>query len=75
MVLVEPDRIATMACLPPSAQRERYKLLQFDMRLLSQHPNAIVYLDAGGFELGQKPGGPGRIGSGVPGFVTRRDSR
>lgn len=47
MVLVEPDRIATMACLSGRAQRMRYDLLSFDMKLLARHHNAIVYLDAG----------------------------
>ncbi len=47
MVLVEPDRVATMSCLPAGAQRERNSLLRFDMRLLRLHSNAIVYLDAG----------------------------
>lgn len=47
MVLVEPDRIPTMPCLPRSAQNTRYALLQFDMTLLHTHRNAIVYLDAG----------------------------
>lgn len=47
MVLVEPDRIPTLSCLPASAQRTRYELLNYDLQLLSQHKSAIVYLDAG----------------------------
>jgi endoglucanase len=47
MVLVEPDRIPTLSCLPPSAQQTRYAELNYDLKLLSKHKNAIVYLDAG----------------------------
>jgi len=48
MVLVEPDKLAVMGCVPARIQAQRYQELRYEIHTLRVHnPNAIVYLDAG----------------------------
>lgn len=47
IVVLEPDALPSMHCLPPAAQSERLELLRYAGRKLQARPNAEVYLDAG----------------------------
>ncbi len=47
IIIVEPDALSGLDCLPPEGQSERYDLLNYASHLLSQNKNARVYLDAG----------------------------
>jgi|GEM_PF-716909 len=48
VVLLEPDALAGMNCLPSAAdQLERVQLIAFAVRTLKSKPNTYVYIDAG----------------------------
>ena len=48
VVLLEPDALAGMNCLPNAAdQLERVSLIAFAVRTLKSKPNTYVYIDAG----------------------------
>jgi endoglucanase len=47
IVVVEPDALAQMDCLPADAARERYELLRYAVTTLTAKTRAVVYLDAG----------------------------
>ncbi len=48
VVVLEPDALAQLDCLPPSAQSDRLDLLRYAAtQLKSRAPNALVYLDIG----------------------------
>lgn len=46
-VIVEPDALATMGCLPAGRQAERLTLLRYAVSTLTARPGVAVYLDAG----------------------------
>lgn len=46
-VILEPDALANISCLSPSARQERFTLLQFAIQKLKSQTNTHVYLDAG----------------------------
>ena len=43
----EPDSLGTINCLAPSRRDDRYRLLRHGVDVLSQLPNATVYLEGG----------------------------
>lgn len=47
VVVLEPDALAGIACLPSGAQAERLMLLRYAVTVLRRDPVATVYLDAG----------------------------
>lgn len=47
VVILEPDALAGIACLPSGAQAERLALLRYAVSTLRHDPGATVYLDAG----------------------------
>ena len=47
IVVVEPDSLAMLSCLPPTRAAERLALLRYAVTSLSADPLASVYLDAG----------------------------
>jgi endoglucanase len=46
-VIVEPDALAGIDCLPPAGQRERLSLVAFAVAQLAALPRTAVYVDAG----------------------------
>jgi endoglucanase len=46
-VIVEPDALAQLTCLPAAQQFERLALLRYAVATLGAHPGVGVYLDAG----------------------------
>ena len=47
IVVLEPDALASMHCLPAAAQAERLELMRYAGRRLQAQPGTAVYLDAG----------------------------
>ncbi len=47
LLILEPDALAQMDCLPAAAQSERLGLLKDAVRILKRAPGARVYVDAG----------------------------
>lgn len=47
VIAFEPDALGTLECLAPYRRSARLRLLRYGISLLSQLPNATVYLDAG----------------------------
>jgi endoglucanase len=47
IVVVEPDALPQMDCLPADAAQERYELLRYAVTTLTAKTQAVVYLDAG----------------------------
>jgi endoglucanase len=47
VIAFEPDSLGTIDCLVPSRRDDRLKLLRYGVDVLSQLPNATVYLEAG----------------------------
>lgn len=47
IIVLEPDALALVDCLTPSAQNERFQMLQNATAILKQNTNAKIYLDAG----------------------------
>jgi endoglucanase len=47
IVILEPDALAQLGCLPASAQATRLALLRYAVRVLGAHAGVDVYLDAG----------------------------
>jgi endoglucanase len=43
----EPDSLGTIECLAPDRRDDRIKLLRYGVDVLSQLPNATIYLEAG----------------------------
>jgi endoglucanase len=46
-VILEPDALAQLTCLPAAMQRERLALLRYAVGTLAARPGVAVYLDAG----------------------------
>jgi len=46
-IIVEPDALTSMDCLPDAQQEERQQLLHDAVARLTQNPNAAVYIDGG----------------------------
>ncbi len=47
LLIVEPDALAQMDCLPTTAQAERYKLIKEAVTILKKASGARIYLDGG----------------------------
>lgn len=47
VVVVEPDALAGMDCLPAAKQKDRLAMLAYAVDRLRRNPNASIYLDAG----------------------------
>jgi endoglucanase len=47
LLILEPDAIPQLDCLPPAAQSERLALLKDAVQILKKAPGAKVYVDAG----------------------------
>jgi endoglucanase len=46
-VVVEPDALTALDCLPSAQQAERLDLLRFAVQTLTRNPDAAVYIDGG----------------------------
>lgn len=46
-MVVEPDALSEIGCLPRPKRLSYYKLIRFDVRQFSHDPNAKLYIDAG----------------------------
>jgi endoglucanase len=46
-VIVEPDALTALDCLPAEQQTERLDLLRYAVQTLTANPNAAVYIDGG----------------------------
>jgi endoglucanase len=47
VIAFEPDSLGTIDCIAPRWRRNRLKLLRYGVDVLSQLPNATIYLEAG----------------------------
>jgi len=53
---LETDDLAVIKCLPPAAQVRRYREISYEVHTLHKNnPHAVVYIDAGASDWGQKP--------------------
>jgi endoglucanase len=46
-VLLEPDGVTMVDCLPAAGQTERYELLRYAVERFQERPNVAVYIDGG----------------------------
>lgn len=47
VIVVEPDALAELSCLPTGDQDEYYELIEYALENLGKDPNAHLYVDAG----------------------------